>query len=193
MKEFFRDYSYYSLKMFINQFGIALLGLTLSMVFFRAKSPVGQLVSSICAVIFYLFLIYYMTWQVGNDDYRAIKRGEKQPRPLMGLWMSLLANTPNIIFAILFPVGGAGFANIFEGMYAGILMTSYRTEIVDGVAVGVPIGELWWVYFLIIVPTLLVSTVSYYLGSKDIYFTPLFHPVNPEQMEIKKDKKENKK
>jgi hypothetical protein len=55
------------------------------------------------------------------------------------------------------------------------------------------LNKAWWVYFVIIIPALLVSTVSYYFGTKNIHFTPLLNPVNPEKEEIKRMNKLNKK
>ena len=101
MKKFFVNYSFYAVKMFLNQFAISLLGLTLSGVFSRAESSTGQLVSSICAVVFYLFLIYYMTWELGYNDRIAEGHGHIVTHPLTGLFVSLLANSLNFIFAVL--------------------------------------------------------------------------------------------
>ena len=58
MKSFFKEYSYYSVKMFLYQFGIALFGLGVTLPFASkdGSDSIGQLIASICAVIFYLFL-----------------------------------------------------------------------------------------------------------------------------------------
>ncbi len=192
MKEFFRDYSYYSVKMFLNQFAIALLGLTLSLVFVSAGSRAGNIVSSICSVLFYLFLIYVMTWDVGYQDRARIRSGKTTEAPLRGLYISLLGNSLNIILAILFTAGikvSGLIALLIEGMYSGIMSTHYKTIIENGEPVGIPLNNAWWAYFLIIVPALLVSTISYYLGTKDIRFTSLTDPINPEAAEIKRMKK----
>lgn len=190
MKRFFKEYSFYSLKMFLNQFGMAMLGLTLSLVFFRMGNMTGQLVSSIFVILFYLFLIYYMTWQVGDEDRRAIASGRRVPNPLRGLYMSLLANSLNIFFAVMYAVGAHGFgaaAVILEGMYAGVLMQPYGTGVVAGGEVALTLAGAWWMYFLIVTPALAVSTISYYFGTKNLYLTPIFHPTNPEKKKRKKD------
>lgn len=180
MKKFFVNYSFYSVKMFLCQFAISLFGLTLSGVFSRAESTTGQLVSSICAVVFYLFLIYYMTWELGYSDKLAEGHGHIVTHPLTGLFTSMLANSINLIFAVLISLGiGAGaFCIIIEGMYAGIIITVAG----GGVAPA-------WLYYAIIVPSLIISTLSYYLGLHDICFTPLFRAKCPERP----DKKEKKK
>ena len=194
MKRFFKEYSYYSLKMFLNQFGISLLGLVLALAFGMAENYTGQVISSVFAVLFYLFLIYYMTWEVGARDGIRVAHGRMQSRPLTGLYMSLLANTPNLILAILAaainPFGS--IAILLQGMYAGIMTIDIGTEIVDGKVVGLPLNDAWWSYFLIILPALLVSTISYILGTKNIGLARILAPNNPEQEEIKRMKKQNK-
>jgi hypothetical protein len=195
MKAFFRDYSYYSVKMFLNQFAIGLFGLSLSMAFGSAGSNNGRLVSSICSVLFYLFLIYYMTWEVGSKDSVGIKNGKIKEVPLRGLYMSLLANSLNFLLALLFAAGAkiSGiFALVIEGMYTGIMATEYTTVIQNGEPTGLPLNTAWWAYFVIIIPALLTATVSYYLGTKNIHFTPLFNPTNPEKEEIRRMKKQGK-
>lgn len=178
MKNFFRDYSYYSVKMFINQIAISLLGMTLSMVFMKSESYTGQVISSVCAVLFYLFLIYYMTWEVGHKDGVAAGHGKLRPSPLNGLYMSLLANAINIILAVFicFGIGIGSAAVLIEGMYAGII-----------IAVSNGGAAPWWIFFVIILPAPVIATVSYYFGLKDIRFTPLFNEKSTEKPE--KDRK----
>lgn len=182
--------------MFLNQFATAMLGLTVSLAFGLAGNEDGRLISSICAVLFYLFLIYYMTWEVGSRDRVSIEYGKIKEVPLRGLYMSLLANSINIILALLFVVGAkvSGLiALVIEGMYAGIMTTPYTTVIQNGEPVALPLNTAWWAYFAIIVPALLVSAISYYFGTKNIHFTPLLNPVNPEKEEIKQMNKLNRK
>ena len=137
---------------------------------------------------------YYMTWEVGARDGIRIEHGRMQSRPLTGLYMSLLANTPNFILAILAtaikPFGS--IAILLQGMYAGIMTIDIGTEIVDGELVGLPLNDAWWSYFLIILPALLVSTISYIFGTKNIGLARVLAPDNPEQEEIKRMKKQNK-
>lgn len=166
MKKFFANYSFYAVKMFVNQFAISLLGMTLSIVFSSIQSTAGQLISSIFAVLFYLFLIYNMTWNLGYSDKIAAGHGKLDPNPLTGLYVSLLANSLNFLFAIfaLFKIALGSWAIIIEGMYAGIMLT-----VANGGDIPV------WLYFAIIVPVLPVATISYYLGLKDKRMFPNFN------------------
>ena len=171
MKKFFANYSFYAVKMFVNQFAVSLFGLTLSIVFssINEKNPsistAGQLISSIAAVVFYLFLIYNMTWNLGYEDHIAIGHGKREYRPLNGLYTSLLANSLNFVLALLalFGLAIGSWSIIIEGMYAGIMMTVAN-------AVGGYIPK--FMYFAIIVPVIPVASISYYLGLKDIRLFP---------------------
>jgi len=181
MKSFLKDYSYHSLIMFLDQIVISLFGFAVTMAaFFIFKKEDGgdsisQIIASICAVIFYLFLIYYGTWKVGSADKYGIDHDLKRKIPLRGLYMSLIANIPNIILAILNALGVklcSIISLMINGMYLGIMATDYKVD--------TPLNTAWWMYFIIIIPSLLISTLSYYLGTKQIYFTPLFDSKNPE-------------
>ena len=172
MKKFFANYSFYAVKMFVNQFAVSLFGLTLSIVFssINEKNPTvstaGQLISSILAVAFYLFLIYNMTWNFGYEDRIAVGQGKREYNPLNGLYTSLLANSLNFILAVLALCGIAfgSWSIIIEGMYAGIMLT-----VANGNSIPV------WLYFAIIVPVIPVAAISYYLGLKDIRLFPKFN------------------
>lgn len=166
MKKFFSYYSFYAVKMFLNQFAVSLFGMTLSMVFTNIDSVAGQLISSIASVIFYLFLIYNMTWDLGYHDRIEELHGNIKPHPINGLLTSLLANSINLIMAILVALGiGFGsFAIIIEGMYAGIMIITAG----EG---AIPI----WIYFAIIIPAPIVASISYFLGLKDKRLFPNFN------------------
>jgi len=163
MKKFFVNYSFYAVKMFLYQFAISLFGLTLSMVFTNIESVTGQLISSICSVIFYLFLLYNMTWDLGYHDKIAKQQGKLDPKPLNGLFTSLLANSLNFIMGLLaiLGIGFGSFAIIIEGMYAGIMIFAANGGEIPG-----------WLYLAIILPAIIVASLSYILGLKDKRLMP---------------------
>lgn len=172
-------------KMFLNQFGTAIFGFALALVAGKAKNPVLRNVTSAFAILFYLFLLYTMTWEIGFKDKVSVESGRKKRVPLTGLWISLCANIPNLLFALfitlasLFNVGffsnlgafATSAAVILEGMYSGLLANSVG---------GVALNSHWWIWFLITIPAMLTCTVAYLLGLKDIKFTSLFNVVYPE-------------
>lgn len=193
MKNFLHDYSYSSIKMFLDQFALSLFGSMLSMATTAAENNTLSLVLSIVAVLFYLFLLYTLVWEVGAKDRISVDIGKKTYRPHTGMLVALVANIPNFIIAILFTIGApfntthewAGglcvVANcltaVFEGMYLGI-----TTTLKVG---GVALNRLWWSYFVIIIPSLLVSWIAYYLGFKNKKFTTLFDYQNPDKAKRK--------
>lgn len=185
MKSFFKEHSYDMLKMFLNQFATAIFGFSLAVAAGKAENVTLRNVTSIGAIIFYLFLLYTMCWDIGFKDRIPVAHGIKKKMPCKGALISLCANSVNILFALfimlakLIPVEffgniGAfcqGAAVILEGMYVGVLANSVGGVILNG---------LWPMYFAIILPAVLTCGIAYYLGFKDIKFTNLFNHQYPE-------------
>lgn len=189
-----REHSYHIVKMMLNQFGTAVFGFALAVAAGKAQNAVLRNVTSVFAILFYLFLLYVMTWEIGFKDKTAVEHGRKPFRPLMGLYLSLAANAVNFLFAVfitlatffdvgfLSTVGGisASAAVLLEGMYSGIL--------VNPVA-GAPLNSYWWVWFLITVPSMLTCLAAYLMGIKDKKFTGIFNVPLPESDREPKIKK----
>ena len=179
MKAFFKNYSYDMLKMFLNQFGTAIFGFSLALAAGHAQSPVLRNVTSVGAILFYLFLLYTMTWDIGYRDRVSVESRRKPRAPLTGLWISLAANAVNFLLAIFIMLGslldtpftshlgaiGAFAATILEGMFVGLLANPVG---------GVPLNSFWWVYFLLPIPAMLLSAITYNLGLRDVKFTSAF-------------------
>ena len=200
MKAFFKERSYDMVKMFLNQFATAIFGVVLAIAAGMAGNVVLRNVTSAFAVLFYLFLLYTMTWELGFKDKVSVDLGKKKRAPLTGFLISLCANIPNLLFAVLISLsmlfdvpfisslgGFAGAAALFlEGMFTGLLANSF---------LGNPLNSYWWIWFLITLPSMITCTVAYNLGLRDIKFTSLFNVVYPESDREPKKKfgKENKK
>ena len=196
MKEFFKTRSYDMVRMFLNQFATSIFGLVLALAAGKAQNPTLRNITSVAAILFYLFLLYTMTWELGFKDKVSVENGRKKRAPLTGLWISLCANIPNLIFAvlitlaILFDVPAlsalGGFATsaalLLEGMFTGLLANSVG---------GAPLNSYWWMYFLITIPSMLACTVAYLLGLKDIRFTTLSNVVYPESDRDPKPKRKS--
>lgn len=176
MKSFFQQYSYSIIKMFVNQFAISLFGIVLAMAAMAANSNILTICFSVFSIAFYLFLIYTMTWEIGAKDRISVDYGKKPYRPHTGLWISLIANTPNLVIAILYGIGypfmtthsWAGNMNfvlnwlsaILEGMYRGLLsVISFPS--------GGSILHAWWSYFVIVLPALIAAWIAYFAGFKN--------------------------
>ena len=129
---------------------------------------------SILAVIFYLYLIYTLAWEIGAKDKISVDVGKKNYRPHLGILLSLFANIPNILAAIIYAIAtilGSEpmlfvvrlIATLLQGMYFGIIT-----------AVSIPIGDayiqlnsLWPTFFIMVLPAMLTSWLAYFLGHKN--------------------------
>ena len=180
MKTFLREHSYDAVKMFLNQFATAIFGVVLALAAGMAENDVLRNVTSVFAILFYLFLIYTMTWEIGFRDKIPIEKGRKKFQPFTGLWISLLANSINFLLAFFITLGiltsisvfekvgsvSAAAALFIEGMFTGVLANHIAPE--------TPLNSQWWIYFLLPLPAMLTSTIAYILGVKDKQFTGFF-------------------
>ena len=173
MKRFFHDYSYSIVKMFVNQFAIAIFGIALFTPTFN-NMPTLNLITSIFAVIFYLFLIYVLTWEIGAKDRISVDVGKKPYRPHTGLLLSLVANVPNLLLAVFCWVTAAinpakqfwAIPTLLNGMYWGIIR---NVKLPFGVGGSwVPISEFWLTFYIIVVPALITCWIAYFMGFKNI-------------------------
>lgn len=180
MKFFFKDNSYSIFKMFINQVGMTIFGIALSLA--TTENDTLFLLSSIFSACFYMVLLYSMTWDIGTEEKIRIDAKRLKYNRFKGLYMSLIANIPNFIIAILALVGyygGSSFKNgmpvspnwaadvyglgklvasILEGMYSGIIYVVFNFN---------P-----WAYLLIIIPSLLTCFLAYMAGVKGFRIFP---------------------
>ena len=201
MKAFFDKYSFAMVKMFVNQCVVGLFGNVLALFTSSIKSTPVTIAIGAFAILFYFFLIYMLIWEIGSKDSISIDAGRTKYLPLTGLYIAIGAAIPNLVLAtahaICFPFANtnqllSGICAVsrivmlfVEGMYTGIM-----SVIKIG---GVPLNNIWWAYFIITVPIMIVSTVAYILGRKNVHFTKILLPMTPEELEIKREKKMNKK
>ncbi len=179
MKQFFKSYSYDMLKMFLNQFGTAVFGCALALAAGAAKSPALRNATSVAAIVFYLFLLYTMTWDIGFREKVSVENGRLKKNRFRGVLISFSANSLNFLFAILLllpqifdvalfsKVGGVTsfLALVLEGMYIGLLANPVG---------GVPLNSLWWVWFLLPIPAILTCGIAYNMGLSDFKLSALF-------------------
>lgn len=197
MKDFLKKYSYGMVKMFLNQFAIAIFGLVLALAAGMAENDTLQIVCSVGSVLFYMFLLYAMTFEIGLQDKTSVEYGRIPARPLTGLYISLGANVINFLLAVMITIGyfssnqvvsdigggAAAAALLLEGMYTGLLAINVG---------GVPLNAMIWPFYAIILPALIVSTVAYYFGLRGWHLTKLLIPKNAEEIEQAREKKRNK-
>ena len=171
--------------MFVNQFSISLFGTMLSMSTMRIENRAFAFAVSLFAIAFYLVLLYTMIWEIGAKDKISVDVGKKEYRPMTGLYMGLIANIPNLFFALVFTVGypfmatqkWAGVTSLIvrlytvicEGMYLGVMTTlPFGAE--------VKLNNMWWTYFVITIPAIATAMLAYYIGHKDFRLLSLFAP-----------------
>ena len=187
MKEFLKKYSYTAVKLFVNQFAIALFGLGMAFVSAYSGSSSLRVGSSIGAIIFYLFLLYAHMWEVGaKDGISASARGTSR-----GLWrgvaLGAIANIPNLLLAVIITVtsvggvaGGLGqaataIALMLQGMYFGLLSVPIGGVVLSGFALS---------YFLITVPAIVVCGLAYIIGNYNLHVTNILIPKNKDVKNI---------
>jgi len=180
MRQFLKDYSYDSVKLFVTQFAIAIFGFVLTLATGLAENKPLQIGCSIFAVLFYLFLLYTTMWDMGSKISVSISYGRIPYKPHIGLLVSLLSNSLNYLLALFVLLGrlwnGIGFFHalgsfatpvivFIEGMYSGILTLRIN---------DVPLNSMVLTWFLTPIPALLTCWVAYIAGVKNFKFTKLF-------------------
>ena len=173
--------------MFVNQFVTSIFGTMLAMAATGARNTPLTIFLSIVAVIFYMFLMYEMTWKIGAKDRISVDMGKMQYRPHTGVLLSLCANIPNFVVALLYSVA---FPFMAEKTWAGSLAAIMRVVsiLTEGMYLGLmtairiseqQLAYFWWTYFVITIPAMLTCWIAYYLGYRNIKFTTLFDYKDP--------------
>ncbi len=168
MKDFWSENSKIIGKLILNQFGATFLGLMIVTAASAVNSQKSWLMlfASCFATLFYLSLIYNVLWERGGQDRIKIDGGRASRKPLTGFWISLAANVPNFILAIIVLVSnpftkthewaatmnliGRTICLLWEGMYSGI------------VAYFSPHNPI--IHLLNILPAIIVSVFAYLMG-----------------------------
>lgn len=176
MLNFFKENSYTIFKMFVNQIGMTIFGITLSMATMQNNTLL--LLSSVFSMLFYLVLLYTMTWDIGYEEKLRIEGGRLRYLPLKGLYMSLFANIPNFILGILMLIGFLAGGTVEGGPTWAINMigtckaiTVFLEGMYNGI-VTVVFDNAPWATLLIILPALLTCTLAYIAGVKGFRFFP---------------------
>ncbi len=196
MKSLFQNHSYDMVKMFLNQIATAIFGFSLALAAGKAQNVMLRNVTSVCAILFYLFLLYTMMWEIGFRDRAGVMNQKKKRTPFKGALLSLCANIPNFILALFITLGTLiqneffGRIGVFcksaaiflEGMYTGLLANRVG---------GVSLNSLWYMYFVITLPAMLICFLAYLFGLNDTKFTSVFnrqqYPDSDRDIKQKKD------
>ncbi len=166
---FLKNRSYEIVRLFLNQIAISIFGFSLNLA--TKTNHTGLSVgTSVFSILFYLFITYVMMWELGAKDSHKIERHDKGQSRASGFFMGLVASSLNFILAILIMLGtlipGMGnvggvsqlIALLTEGMYSGLLSLKIG---------GSALSSLWFMYFLLPLPRIGVTTLAYFAGSKN--------------------------
>lgn len=166
MKDFWSENKGIIGKLVLQQFGTAFFGLSLLLAARVTKLGTVEVVASLISIALYLYLLYNILWEKGGLDRIKIDGGRAARMPLKGLYISLIANIPNIIISILVVVAhpfkethewagnmhviGRTAAMLWESMYDGLVMNFSPHN---------PI-----IFPAMVLPAVIVCTAGYIIG-----------------------------
>lgn len=199
---FFGRYSYTMVRLFLNQFAIGLFGAVITLALSKiggdneTLSDTVMIVASALATIFYLFLNYTTIWPVGGKDRISSDAGKLSVMPMRGVLISLIANVPGLVVAILYTI--SEFAGQTGMKLAMRVVTLFLNGMYYGLLAGAPAGaadeakllNYWWMYFLVLLPAIIVTGVGYYLGTRNFHLTKMLEHQYPDSDRDIKNKKD---
>ncbi len=208
MKQFLKDNMYQSVRMMINQLVMTMFSLMLifSVTTWGDRADAGSALNdgllagvSILSILFYLYLLYYMCYELGQKDGIRIEGGRMRPIPWKGFMISLIANIPNLLLGLLELIGkiaikgpslfmDVSMQEVVSPDWAVGLFNACHTLARFGQGMYIGVGSVYFrnvgFYDLLIpIPAILVCTFAYLLGVK--YCNGFFKPSS------KKSKKES--
>lgn len=178
MRMFWRQNSDTIGKFFIYQFGITVFGFLLYNAAIMSGNKLLEIVFSVFSILFYLFLIYTVIWDIGSRDKIKIDGGRMKREPLKGVYIGLFANIPNFLFAFLSTLGylfidksivnessfytnpewAVNLFGIFQ--IIGIYANSMYAGLIDYFS----LSAYPYTLFIIMIPLVVVSGAGYNLG-----------------------------
>ena len=189
VKQFLKDNSYYSVRMMINQLVMTMFSLMLifSVTTWGDQSNAGEALNngllvgvSVLSILFYLYLLYYMCYELGQKDGIRIESGRMHPSPWKGFFISLIANIPNLLLGLLELIGKLAIKgpSLFMDLSlqetvgpqwaAGLFSTCHTiARFTQGMYIGVGkayFRNIGFFDLLIPMPAILVCTFAYLLG-----------------------------
>ncbi len=199
---FFGRYSYTMVKLFLNQFAIGLFGAVITLALSKiggddeSLSDTVMIVASVLATLFYMFLTYTTIWTVGAKDRISSDVGKLSVMPMRGVLISLIANVPGLVVAILYTI--SEFAGQTGLKLAMRVVTLFLNGMYYGLLAGAPSGaadeakllNYWWMYFLVLLPAIIVTGVGYYLGTRNFHLTKMLEHQYPDSDRDIKNKKD---
>jgi len=191
--KFLKENSYDIVKLYINQIGITIFALVL----YTAGDMFGddalklkiKIILSVFSSLFYLALIYTATWDFGAKDRIKIDSSKLAHFEAKGFVMSLVANVPNLIFALVCVIlaaslsdPGANGAFAFFNFLLRFGMAMF-IGIIQGIFNSLPDGRTLWLceslgYLVFPFLSVAVAQLGYSLGLRNFRFSALFSGKN---------------
>lgn len=189
MKSFIKENGHLIWRLILNQIGMTVFGLMMSMTGSAIDYALGEgdgtvsrtwnFWASVFSVVFYMFINYWAIKEEGQKDKIRVEAGRRERRVYKGVLIALCATSLNILLAIIMNIceplastSGLGIeiagdiyviakwiAILIQGMYWGILLVASGASTI----ISVPS----WMFFLTPVLTLLVAHIAYVLGLRD--------------------------
>ena len=171
------------IKIMIHQLGLTVFGFLLYSASASSNNTAVILALSIFSAIFYLALLYFMSWGNGAKDKIRIDGGRMKRDSFKGAKCALVANIPNLILATLSLIGFlfidksalSAQGNYMHPEWAinlhgiaqiiGIFLNSMYTGIADIINVDTQPFYL----FIVCIPSIIVCGLGYYFGTFEKY------------------------
>ena len=202
----FKENSYEIIRLFINQVGITIFSLVLYTGLSISENKETALkitiLLSVFATLFYLVLLYFAGWEYGAKDKIRIDSGKHKFVPFKGAKLSLIANSLNILIAVLsvgfFSISMAGgsmwfdtVARIFNmimrftsAMYHGMIQGIITSFPSDDVLTYIIEAACFGLYPLLAIGA---TQLGYSLGMRNIKISSLFKGKAPSANNENKD------
>ena len=126
---FWKKNSYQIVRLFVIQIGIAIFGMVLSFAVqtaFREKGDrIPLLFVSIFSVLFYLFILYSVGWEIGGQDRLRLDAVHARVKGGKGFLLILYAEFLSFLLCLLMVIGGIVFLAGGERAGARIFAAGY--------------------------------------------------------------------
>ncbi len=177
---FWKENSYHIVRLFIIQIVMAIFGSVLHIAVFTAASALVPLISVFC-ILFYLFVLYSVTWEYGAKEYLRVSAGRAKQVRLKGLYMILLAEIPNFVLSLMMLI--SGLANAVGVYFVPHIIESLIASPYFGVVDAICGDATHMVarglgYLVATLPAVLTVTFAYFLGVNNRRILPVSRPGN---------------
>ncbi len=168
MLKFLRENADNIVKLAVNQIAMTIFGLVLSAAAITNKKLL--LATGILSVIFYMYLLYTSAWDIASRDKIRIDADRMDRVPLKGLYLSLAANSINILLALL-AIIGYYLGLVFSWPWAaGLMAISFNISwLLNGMYNSVlsfinPGALKFWLMLAAVLPALITCMLAYLAG-----------------------------